>query len=101
MAAGRILLTGMAAKLTTRLPASIFPPRVPVRAVVSLAAFSSQTYSVTSSMSLISASPEATDLVAHYFAAALTTGDCYLLYGDIGAGKSTFRYIPSSNKIQL
>lgn len=40
---------------------------------------------------LVATSPLATQVVAHYFAASLLPGDCYLLYGDVGAGKSYFR----------
>ena len=44
------------------------------------------------SLKLIAASPLATQLVAHYFATSLQSGDAYLLFGEVGAGKSYFRY---------
>jgi hypothetical protein len=49
------------------------------------------------SLELIAASPLATQLVAHYFASSILPGDAYLLYGEVGAGKSHFRYA----KIQI
>ncbi|KAL4527304.1 hypothetical protein Ndes2526B_g08993 [Nannochloris sp. 'desiccata'] len=42
------------------------------------------------SLELIAASPLATQLVAHYFASSILPGDAYLLYGEVGAGKSHF-----------
>lgn len=33
---------------------------------------------------------DATELLAHYFASTLHPGDCYLLIGEVGAGKSHF-----------
>jgi len=43
------------------------------------------------SLELIAASPFATQLIAHYFASSILPGDAYLLYGEVGAGKSHFR----------
>lgn len=45
------------------------------------------------SLELIAASPLAIQLIAHYFALFILPGDAYLLYGEVGAGKSHFRYI--------
>ena len=44
-----------------------------------------------SRLRMIAASRWATQLLAAYFARRLMPGDCYLLYGDVGAGKSYFR----------
>lgn len=43
------------------------------------------------SLSIVAASPTATQLLAAYFACELHPSDCYLLYGSVGAGKSYFR----------
>lgn len=43
------------------------------------------------SLELVAASPLATQLVAHYFASSFQPGDAYLLFGEVGAGKSYFR----------
>jgi hypothetical protein len=40
---------------------------------------------------LLVESPLATEALAHFFAASLRAGDCYLLHGGVGAGKSFFR----------
>ena len=40
---------------------------------------------------LVATAPQATELLAHYFASELRPSDCYLLYGSVGAGKSYFR----------
>ena len=42
------------------------------------------------SLSLVAATPTATQLLAHFFACELHPADCYLLYGSVGAGKSYF-----------
>jgi len=42
-------------------------------------------------LNLLAATPLATELLAHYFASSLAAGDCYLLHGEVGAGKSFFR----------
>ena len=47
---------------------------------------------VTTSITLGSGSPHSTAVLAAYFASvSLSPGDCYLLYGNVGAGKSLFR----------
>jgi len=49
---------------------------------------------VTSSITLRSESPHSTEVLAAYFASvSLSPGDCYLLYGNVGAGKSLFRWV--------
>ena len=51
---------------------------------------------VTSSVTLRSESPHSTEVLAAYFASvSLSPGDCYLLYGNVGAGKSLFRWVDS------
>lgn len=51
---------------------------------------------VTSSITLRSESPHSTEVLAAYFASvSLSPGDCYLLYGNVGAGKSLFRWVDS------
>lgn len=40
----------------------------------------------------LAAGPQATQLLAFYLASDLEPGDCYLLYGSVGAGKSFFRW---------
>lgn len=42
-------------------------------------------------LSVLAASPTATQLLAHFCACELRPADCYLLYGSVGAGKSYFR----------
>ncbi|EFN58117.1 hypothetical protein CHLNCDRAFT_57163 [Chlorella variabilis] len=41
-------------------------------------------------LSVLAASPTATQLLAHFCACELRPADCYLLYGSVGAGKSYF-----------
>ncbi|KAI3428791.1 hypothetical protein D9Q98_007610 [Chlorella vulgaris] len=43
-----------------------------------------------SRMSVLAASPAATQAIANFFAQQLHAADCYLLYGSVGAGKSYF-----------
>ncbi len=45
------------------------------------------------SLSVLAASPTATQLLAHFFAYEVHAADCYLLYGSVGAGKSYFRCV--------
>lgn len=40
---------------------------------------------------LISTGPEASDRLAEFIASASAPGDAFLLYGEVGAGKSHFR----------
>ena len=51
------------------------------------------------SLDIVAASSHSTAVVAAYFAQhAHSAGDCFLLFGNVGAGKSHFRYarvIPS------
>ena len=42
-------------------------------------------------LSLVAATPTATQLLAAFFACELHPSDCYLLHGSVGAGKSYFR----------
>jgi hypothetical protein len=46
-----------------------------------------------SRMSVLAASPAATQAIANFFAQQLHAADCYLLYGSVGAGKSYFRCV--------
>ena len=43
------------------------------------------------SLSIVAATPTATQLLATFFACELHPSDCYLLHGSVGAGKSYFR----------
>ena len=43
------------------------------------------------SLSVVAATPTATQLLATFFACELHPSDCYLLHGSVGAGKSYFR----------
>ena len=43
------------------------------------------------SLSIVAATPTATQLLAAFFACELHPSDCYLLHGSVGAGKSYFR----------
>jgi ATPase subunit of ABC transporter with duplicated ATPase domains len=50
----------------------------------------------TAAVKVVSMTGDATELLAHYFASTLHPGDCYLLIGEVGAGKSHFRYAKSN-----
>ena len=52
---------------------------------------SSSNLSAEKTLLLESTSPHATAVLAAYFAQEAHRGDCYLLYGDVGSGKSFFR----------
>eukprot|EP00887_Chlorella_sp_A99_P001922 scaffold18.g1922.t1 len=60
------------------------------RAVAAFTASAHRPAATTTALSLISTAPQATELLACYFASDLHAGDCYLLHGDVGAGKSFF-----------
>ena len=47
-------------------------------------------------LSLVAATPTATQLLAAFFACELRPADCYLLHGSVGAGKSYFRWGPGA-----
>lgn len=52
--------------------------------------FSVAAHEVSKKLDLVLTSPRATDLLAYFFAADLRAGDCFLLFGSVGAGKSHF-----------
>ena len=68
-------------------PSRIFPARN--RVFASIAA----PHPEPPALELIAVTPLATELLAHYFASSLQPGDSYLLYGEVGSGKSYFRYV--------
>lgn len=46
---------------------------------------------VVTAVNVLAMTGDATELLAQYYASSLHPGDCYLLFGEVGAGKSHFR----------
>lgn len=44
-------------------------------------------------LQLVARNRNSTAVLAHYFATVLQPGDCYLLHGEVGSGKSFFRCV--------
>lgn len=72
------------------LPASQLRQRIGLQRVLSAAARSHR-QPLDSRLSLVSTCEEATDHLAACLAEHLRAGDCYCLFGEVGAGKSAFR----------
>jgi tRNA A37 threonylcarbamoyladenosine biosynthesis protein TsaE len=80
-----------------KMPYAALQRRIPIYSIshqqYRLQSSSSTIHQTSPCLELIAASPLATQLVAHYFASSILRGDAYLLYGEVGAGKSHFRYV--------
>jgi hypothetical protein len=89
-----------------KMPGAAFQRRLPILSmsyirIRSQSSCISATDHSAPSLELVAASPLATQLVAHYFASSILPGDAYLLYGEVGAGKSHFRYAKFPKLYQL